>query len=231
VTRARGWRPLAIETADLPKSLKAHAYNLIKAAVLRGDIEVGVVISQDQLSQWLGISRTPVREALLELQNEGLVRVLRGRGVEIERLTPEDAQEIIEIRKGLEAHAAHLVALKPASALIEQLERELSIMRILAAQNQRHKFLESDRTFHRLIVGATGNRRMQGMAEALRDQFMRVGVQALEQSTNMIDVIAEHLSIVTAIGQNNPAGARDAMLNHLEHTAGRFLHTMKKEPV
>ncbi|MGI5834934.1 MAG: GntR family transcriptional regulator [Chloroflexota bacterium] len=221
--KKKQWTPPALAKVSLPVSLKEQAYNLVKAAILRGEFAAGVVFSQDQLSQWLGISRTPVREALLELQGEGLIRMLRGRGVEVVSLSSKDAREIIEIRKGLEGHAAALAASQSTHSMIEQLEAELSIQMSLSAQDKRSEFLESDRSFHRIIVGGTGNRRMQEMVEDLRDQFMRVGTQALWLRGKMQDVIAEHRSIFTALSQRDQSAARHAMLNHLEQTAERFL--------
>lgn len=224
-SRDNRWEPPNLGDVRLPISLKEQAYNLVKAAIFRGDFAAGVVFSQDQLSQWLGISRTPVREALLELQGEGLVRMLRGRGIQVVTLTARDARDIIEIRKGLEGHAAELLARQVSHSVIEQLEAELSSQVSLDAQNKRSEFLESDRAFHRIVVGATGNQRMLEMVEDLSDQFMRVGARALVLRGRMLDVIVEHRSIITALSQHDESAARSAMLKHLELTAARFLQT------
>jgi DNA-binding GntR family transcriptional regulator len=226
----KGWLLTMARPAELPKTLKVQAYSLIKAAILNGDIASGVVFSQDQLSQWLGISRTPVREALLELQNEGLVRMLRGRGIEVIGLTATDAREIIEIRKGLEGHAGELAAANVSPELMAQLESELSSLVACSVQDKRAEFLESDRAFHRLIVKAAGNNRMLEIVEALRDQFMRVGMQALTGSEEMEEVVAEHQRILAALHRRDAAGTRAAMLQHLQRTAERFLETDGGQP-
>lgn len=208
---------------DLVGTLKEQAVQRIKEAIYKGDLPPGRIFSHEQLSQWLGISRTPIREALLELQNSGLVIIHRNKGTEVVPLTRGDVLEIFEMREALEVKAFELA--------IERIsERDLLVIKRFflshleqAHSGQKVEFLQGDRQFHLLIAQASGNRRLYNAIEALREQFIRIGVYALFNERRIAEVVSEHQVIMDALVAKDAVRIRAAMLHHLGRTCDEVI--------
>lgn len=209
----------------MPMTIKKQAYELIKDAILYRRLKEGVIYSQDAICNELKISRTPVREALLELQQEGYVSIMRGKGIEVVPVTRKRAKDIVEARYYLELNGSRLAALR-------RTEDQLSAMRELWEQLKRKSIhsdvrtsYQLDRQFHRAIFSATGNSWMQEEIEKLRDNFLRVETQsAFSNPQQAMEVVSEHEKILLAIQAGDPDSAEAAMKNHLDKTAKRTVN-------
>lgn len=215
---------------NIAKSLlKEQAYDLIKNAINKGELVPGRYYSQDQISSELGISRTPVREALIELQNEGILNIHRGKGIEVVTLSKKDIQEILEMRQALEGVACELVAERANDDTIEELYEIIEGQKKDMETKNKKEFLEKDRLFHLLIAKTTNNSRLYSSIEAYRDKIVSIGLHAIIREIRMVEVINEHNDIVEALKQKNPDEARKRIIEHLRGTYKEVLETYKEK--
>ena len=148
-------------SAIAPVTMKQQAYELIKDAILYRRLQIGITYSQDALCSELNISRTPVREALLELQQEGYIAFMRGKGIQVIPVTRKRAQDIVEARYYLELSGARLAAQRRTAAQIEALEQLLLEQESRCHDRAVRASYQLDRKFHHEIFLASGNTWMQ----------------------------------------------------------------------
>src|SRR3712207_3589560 len=169
-----------------PQSLREQAQDVIRASIIAGELEPGEIYSATTLAQRLGVSATPVREALLDLASAGLTAPVRNRGFRI--LAPEerDLDEISELRLMLEAPAMRVVADSAADADLAALEAVVREIETTAEAGDLAGFLLADREFHLGLLELTGNRRLVRLVGQLRDQTRLVGLKPLAESGRLM---------------------------------------------
>ncbi|GAB3439894.1 GntR family transcriptional regulator [Streptomonospora sediminis] len=198
-----------------------RAYRYAKDAILGRRYAGGDLISEGDIATGVGVSRTPVREALLRLEAEGLVRLYPKRGALVVPVSQGEIDDVIETRRLVETHTAQKAA-GAAPAAREDLARRLSelLERMRAeVEGGRQAFVFADREFHREIVAAGGNDILAGLYDSLRDRQLRMmeeGVRTVEQMRRNID---EHAAILAAIRVGDPETARRVVQVHLDAAA------------
>lgn len=203
-------------------SLKEQAYNLIKEGILYHKLKVGTVYSQDLLCTELGISRTPVREALLQLEQEGYVSFLRGKGIVVVPITDARAAEIMEARYYLEQAGCRLAALRRQDKNLKAIDDSLQAMEKHCTSGDNMLLYQLDRSFHLCIFEAAGNSWLLDEIEKLRDHFLRFETfDAFNSIDKAKDVLSEHQAIASAIKEGLPDKAAEAMRTHLKRTSLR----------
>ena len=204
------------EAIKQPESLSKKAYEAIRKSILSGDWKIGEIYNEKAIAADLGISRTPVREALLELASQGLIIFLPRRGLMVNRFTRRDVDEIFELRKAIELAA--VVKITEASPPFDLLEIEESLLqqRKTAKAKNYLAFMEADRSFHTYFSKLTNNRRLIAILENLRDMIHLMGTKALSLEGRALAVIEEHQAIFDAVQKGNVEEARRAMETHLE---------------
>lgn len=172
------------------------AYEYLYNAIVTNKLPPGVAIAEQEISNVLGISRTPVREALKQLEAEGLVRHIPLRGTFVEEITTQDLEEIFALRETLEA-----LALKTAITEItdEELYEIEILLRSLEYDSSNEKFYDSDRRLHDLIVKHGGNRRLAQILNNLNSQMERLRHIAAMKPHRLQQSKQEHLEIVAAL--------------------------------
>jgi DNA-binding GntR family transcriptional regulator len=212
-------RPLM---ARIPKttSLRVQAYEHIKAAIIAGDVEPERLYSVNQFAELLGVSRTPVREALLDLDRQGLLRMDRNRGFHVLPMTPVDLAEIIELRRFLEVPAiARLAALHPAPVEVFDRAREIyEALQREADEGNLLEFLTLDRRFHLALIDALGNSRLTRLVGELRDQMHLPGLRRLAAGGQLHESGREHLELLEALEAGDSVAAAAIMQAHLDRT-------------
>lgn len=203
---------------------KEQAYELIKDAVLYNRFRVGAIYSQEAICSELAISRTPVREALLELQKEGYVCFSRGKGVKVVPVTEKDAKDILEMRIFTEKNNARLAALRGTDEAIEEIMNCLKELNEKLITSDSRMLYRIDHKFHRSIAIATGNGWMLRQTGLILDNYLRFEVKSVYN--NSIDaqiVTEEHEAIGSAIKDRNHEKAEQAMNRHLMNSYKRTL--------
>jgi DNA-binding GntR family transcriptional regulator len=204
------------EAIKQPESLAKKAYEAIRKTILYGDWKIGEIYNEKAIAADLGISRTPVREALLELASQGLILFLPRRGLMVNRFTRRDVDEIFELRKAIELAA--VVKITTASPPFDLFEIEESLLKQRKAAKEKDylAFMEADRLFHTYFSKLTNNRRLIAILENLRDMIHLMGTKALSLEGRALEVIEEHQAIFEAVNKGNVEEARGAMEIHLE---------------
>jgi DNA-binding GntR family transcriptional regulator len=202
-------------------SLRERARDAIRASIVSGDLAPDVVYSVASLASRLGVSATPIREALFDLGSEGLVEVLPKRGIRIPRLSDADLDEITALRLMLEVPPTARLARGGLGDAIARRLRELAARTEAAAQDRDIvEFLTTDKAFHMTLLRLEGNERLLQLVGRLRDQTRLYGLGALQASGELVQSAAEHAKILQAIEDRDPAEATRRMERHLRHTRG-----------
>lgn len=200
------------------RGLNQRAYDELRRRILAGELLPSSLLSEHQLAASLQLSRTPVREAIKRLEQEGLVRSLPNRGTFVTELAAHDILEIYQIRERLEGLAARVAAEQMAPAEIQALEHEIALTRACIAEGRIGEAFQSDIRFHKLIIAATHNERLGAVLAMLDAQMHRVRA-LLTQSAELLEAsFDEHNAILERIQAHDIQGAEQAMEAHLRST-------------
>jgi DNA-binding GntR family transcriptional regulator len=217
--------PTVTTVSEPALSAAERAYRHVKAEIMARRALPHDVISEGQVAAAVGVSRTPVREALLRLQSEGLLRLLPKRGALVLPVTTEQMLDLIETRRMIETFAVRkVISTGQVSVLGENLRRELDVMRAAMKDRDGASYVIADRAFHAEIVAAAGNSILIDVYRTLRDRQLRMGtVNLLDASGASADVArmrstqADHERIATAIAARRLRVAEAAVNDHLDH--------------
>jgi DNA-binding GntR family transcriptional regulator len=214
-----------------PSRLSSLAKGSIRSRINSGEITVGKIYSVPSLAEKLGVSATPVREAMLDLVAEGLVEAVPNRGFRVIELTPRDLDEIFELRLMLEVPATAALAVKPVGTLdIEAHFRLAEAIEHHAGEGDTAGFLQADREFHLSLVGASGNVRLVELVSRLRDQARLYGVEQLARLGHLEASAREHRDIVEAIRHGDVDEVTALVTRHLRHTRGIWAGVSEAAP-
>lgn len=208
--------------APRPGTAKDRALDYVKAQVLTGAFPGGELISEGDVATALGMSRTPVREAFLRMEAEGLLRLYPQRGALVVPVSPDEVRAVVEARLVLEQFAAgKVIARGPAAcaAVFERLSGELQRQRDAAAAADWREFLDSDRAFHAITLEESGNAILSGFYSSLRDRQMRmIGESALRDPNRVMTILDEHRGIAEALRDGDLPRTLQAVRTHLAST-------------
>lgn len=205
--------PTLLLPADAP-SLTDAVVDAVRAGVQQQELVPGEVYSVYQLAELLGVSRSPVREALLRLAEVGLVEIARNRGFRVVLPTAHDVEEIFEIRLALEPPAAGRAAERGCPDADDHLEA----MAAAVSRGDEPAFWAADRALHRSVLVAAGNTRAAEIVEQLRATTALLGPPTTATGRSLAEIHAEHRPIVDAVLAGDAGAAERAMREHLEHT-------------
>ncbi|MGI6206731.1 MAG: GntR family transcriptional regulator [Anaerolineae bacterium] len=204
---------------------KERAYEALKEEIMSGAWPPGTQLSPDTIAESLGMSRTPVRDALQALQQERLVEVIPRRGYFVSRITVRDVEEIFELRLILETAAAERATNRISPDEIERLARLSS--RYVAGDIESYKaYLRENREFHVAVAAATGNRLLEETLARILDQMRRFLVLRLELSQDADDMLAEHYLLLDAFRDRDPQRAAEYMRVAIEHARDAVLESV-----
>lgn len=209
---------------DTTESATERAYAFAKDAILTHRFAGGELVSEGDIAAGVGVSRTPVREALLRLQAEGLVRLYPKRGALVVPVSQDEVDDVVETRRLVEGHTAERAAAAPADVRGPLAERLAELLAAMCAEleGDRRAFVGADRRFHREIVAASGNAILAGLYDSLRDRQLRMMEEGTRTVERMRRSVEEHQAILGAVRSGDPAAAREAVSVHLG-TAARWL--------
>ncbi|MGI8310985.1 GntR family transcriptional regulator [Saccharopolyspora hattusasensis] len=199
---------------------------VVRDAILSGELAPGRLYSAQELGERFGVSRTPVREALLKLANVGLVRIERNRGARILTSTDKDINEVFTLRLLLEPPAAARAAGQPAFPVAEL---DAALAQMTAQQDDREAFFAADRAFHDVILRASGNERLAEFVAGLRDAISLQGRRTIPGARSPAEILAEHEEIAAAIRAGDRELTARTMHEHLLNTAELLIATHRTE--
>ena len=180
-----------------------------------------------QLAEELGVSRTPVREAIRKLELEGFLVMIPRKGAYVAGISVKDIVDIFEVRAALESLAAGLAAERITEGELEQLERALVHISEAIASNL-SAVVQTDTSFHEIIYKASRNQRLVQIVTHLQEQIQRFRTVSLAQPGRTKIVIEEHRKIVEAISERNIELARSLAREHIENAEQSLLNTLRE---
>lgn len=213
-------------------SLRDQATAILRAQITTGELAPDRLYSIGDLALSLGVSPTPVREALLRLSSEGLGHFVANRGFSVAKLNLKDLEQIVACRRLLEPPAMAQVAALPDVAVgIADFYARAEVITQFAREGRMTEFLLLDRDFHLDLTSLTGNGRLVSIVAVLRAQTRLYGIQRSAGSENLIRSANEHTRILDAIAGGDPAAASSAMDSHISHVFGVWSGADEDAPV
>lgn len=198
-----------------PQPLARMAYQALKESITSGKLAPGEIYNEMALAKELNISRTPVREALLELSTNGLVTFLPRKGVVVNQYSTSDVEEIFEVRKAIELFCIEKVTLNHSKDL-KELEKIMADQKRALKIEDMGAFMACDRKFHLTLGLLVNNKRISAILDNLRDMVHLMGLEALAEKGRSEMVLKEHRKILDAIIAGDVKMARQSMEDHLE---------------
>jgi len=208
-----------------PESLSKMAYNAIRRSILSGEIRIDEIYNEVHIAKNLGISRTPVREALLELSSQGLISLLPRKGFIVKKFSGKDIEEIFEIRSAIELATVEKISHIASLLEFNTLDEILKSQRCAAKENTPCKFVELDRSFHVALGKLTDNSRIEIIMQSIRDYMHLMGLHAVGLGGRMDAVINEHQMLLNAVRQGMTMESRVLMNYHLIQSKDAMLQT------
>lgn len=219
----------SVDDASAPAPLlRDTAYNRIRDAIRYGTLEPGEPLSETRLSQWLGISRTPVREALQQLARQGLVQIIPGRAVTVAAPSMEETLNAIHVRSILEPVVVQMATESISNARLEELWTALRTMEAAVEQDDREGWSRADSTYHEIISSACPNQLLGELSQQIRGRVSFVAIDIRTSPERLAACTLEHRHIVEAMARRQPEAAAEAMRVHidqlLQSTVQKFNH-------
>ncbi|HEV7980564.1 GntR family transcriptional regulator [Amycolatopsis sp.] len=207
-----------------PKPAADRAYAVTKELVLSGELPGGHLFSEGDIATRLDMSRTPVREAFLRLQAEGLLQLIPKRGVVVVPVPPGEAEDVLDARETIESAAVRRLLRRPelVPAALDEMRGALRVQRGHADAGDLAAFAEADETFHRTIVTAGRNELMLGFYTTLADRQRRMSIRALGPTPEQLPIVLrEHEALIAIIDAGDDVAFASALRDHLSGTHRR----------
>jgi DNA-binding GntR family transcriptional regulator len=193
-----------------------RVYLHVKAGVLDRSYEGGTLLTEGDLAEAVGVSRTPVREALLRLEAEGLLKLYPKKGALVLPVSAQEIADVVETRLLVEQHAVAKVVGAVPARLIERLEESLAEQRGYAEAGDLAAFAVADRCFHAEIVRAAGNRILAQLYDQLRDRQLRMGVATMHaEPSRVAKNLVEHTELLEALRAGAAPTAAEVVHRHV----------------
>ena len=210
-------------------SLTDDAYGQLKEEILENRMPPGFQALEQDLALRMNMSRTPIREALIRLQEEGLVEVIPRRGMRVLPLSPSDMREIYEVLACIESEAAAMIAKrKPNRKELGGLERATADMEKALEKDDLDAWARADTRYHRELVRLCNNERLANIANTLMDQAHRVRMFTLRLREKPVRSTQEHRDQVQAFLEGHPDKVRDIYREHREHAAVELMSILQQ---
>lgn len=220
---------MGLNKINKPKPLAKMALDVLRSSILTNDLKLGVIYNEKNLAQNLGISRTPVREALLELSSKRLIKFLPQKGVIVNTFSSKDIDEVFETRTALELFSIKKVCFNHKTVDISLLKKCLTNQKDAARFKNSVEFMKADRDFHIGFTRLTDNSYLMDTMQDIRDIMHLMGVKALDIQGRMSEVVQEHENILNAVEKGNVTEAMEKMEYHLDLSRKAVKKIRKKE--
>jgi DNA-binding GntR family transcriptional regulator len=208
-----------IQRLSTPQNLTVLAYEAIKRHILDGNLNHDSRLTEEALSQQLGISKSPIREALNGLQNEGLIRIEPRRGAYLRHFSLKEVEDLYNLREALEAYAVSVVKITPE--LIRELKCSVKLTSQYLKSNDRNLHIEEDARFHGAIAKATDNEELCRILEKIQNQIWLFRCQTYDLSSSFAP--KAHTAILQALAEDDRDKAQFAMRGHISQVRVRLI--------
>jgi DNA-binding GntR family transcriptional regulator len=224
---------VATDTIELPGIVPISRHTLhgelverLRDMIIEGRLAPGSRINEGPLGSSLGVSRTPLREAIKFLASEGLIELVPGRGAVVKALTPRDVQEMLQVLTALEVMAGRLACRVATDAQVAGVRSLHDQMMGFYASRDRLEYYKRNQAIHTGIVALSGNRFLAGQHEAIQGRMKRIRFIGNEKPTGWAGAVAEHEDMIAALEARDADRLAAALTTHLERTWERVRDTL-----
>ena len=212
-------------TEDLTLNMNAYlplrdvVFNTLREAILKGELKRGERLMELQLAAKLGVSRTPIREAIRMLEQEGLAVTIPRKGAEVARMTEKDMEDVLQIRDALDELAASIACEQISEEELAELRHTMHEFEESTKTGDVKRIAEADVRFHDIIYHATRNVKLENMLNNLREQMYRYRVEYLKDETIYPRLLKEHKDIAESLRRKDKSRASETMREHVKNQA------------
>lgn len=200
-----------------PLNLRESVLEQLRAAIITGEIAEGTVVSAPTLGQALGVSATPVREAMMDLAREGLVETIKNKGFRITAMSDKELDDLAEIRLLIEPPSMHRLVGRISPAGFVELNELADLCLEAAIAEDLEAYLRHDREFHARLLSHTGNPQLVDLATKLRLRTRMYGLTALARNKQLAESSREHHALIRRLSDNDGDGAEQLLHAHINH--------------
>jgi DNA-binding GntR family transcriptional regulator len=200
--------------------LRTRVENSLASAIISGKIEPGTLVSVPALAVQFGVSATPVREAMLNLEKRGFVESVKNKGFRITKVSARDLDEIVQLRRWLEAPAMRIVAERLRGVPLDSYRNMAERIVTAAADAEFEDYLAADSEFHLALLRLTGNERLVELVAELRKQTRMVGLANLIHGEELKRSAQEHHELLDLLADGQGVAADKLMVRHIGHVLG-----------
>jgi len=208
---------LEIEKLIESPNLRDRVYEILKKSIIFQEILPGEKIDEEAIAKQLGVSRTPIRETLCRLENEGIVRIIPRRGAFVVKHSREKITEIMMVREALEGFAARLAADNVSRQAIEQMR---SLFKDFSESNIRDRskeYTQADLEFHNFVITTSKNNLLINLMNTLNDHVQMLRLQTVTHEGRPEHSLIEHFNIIEAMEKKDPSQAESLMREHIRN--------------
>ena len=216
-------------TMDEFLPLRDVVFNTLRQAILTGELKPGERLMEIHLANKLGVSRTPIREAIRKLELEGLVTMIPRRGAEVAQITEKSMNDVLEVRRAMDALCVELACDRITPEELQDLKKACDTFEAAVKTDDIKQIAQADVALHDIIVQATGNQRLIQLVNNLSEQMYRYRVEYLKEEQTRNLLVSEHEELVKAIREGDVQKAQDISFHHLENQRKAIIRTIRAE--
>ena len=218
-------------TVDMEEYLPLRdvVFNTLRKAILKGELKPGERLMEIALAERLGVSRTPVREAMRKLELAGLVVMIPRRGAQVANITEKDLNDVLEVRIALENLSIENACARMTEEQLAELKKAGRYFEETIKEGNLVKLAEADVAFHEVIYKASDNRRLNQVLNNLREQIYRYRVEYLKEEETRNVLVKEHEEIYEAIKNRDVKKAQEISFRHIENQREAIIRSIRAE--
>jgi DNA-binding GntR family transcriptional regulator len=207
--------------------LRDVVFNTLRQEILTGKLKPGERLMEIHLANKLGVSRTPIREAIRKLELEGLVIMIPRRGAEVAQITLKSLEDVMEVRRALDVLAIELACDRMTDEDIEKLHEACTNFDVAVTSKDTRQIAEADVNFHDIIVLSTNNSRLIQLVNNLSEQMYRYRFEYLKDDTTHETLKQEHLEMYQSIVRKDKVTAAKAVRQHIDNQEKAIIKQLK----
>ena len=197
--------------------LRDVVFKTLRQAILKGELEPGERLMEIQLAERLGVSRTPIREAIRKLELEGLVLMIPRKGAEVAKISESNLRDVLEVRRSLEELAIDLACQRITEEELDELNKAEVDFKAAIENGDAMQIAQTDESFHEIIYNSTKNQKLVQILNNLREQMYRYRLEYIKDEDKRQVLLVEHEHILKALRSRNIADAKNATREHIDN--------------
>ena len=208
--------------------LRDVVFKTLRQAILKGELEPGERLMEIQLAERLGVSRTPIREAIRKLELEGLVLMIPRKGAEVAKISESNLRDVLEVRRSLEELAIDLACQRITAEELESLNKAEVDFKAAIGNGDAMQIAQTDEQFHEIIYNSTKNQKLVQILNNLREQMYRYRVEYLKDVESRKTLVEEHYAVYRALKARNQQQAVKDICIHIVNQQDAILRSLEQ---